>query len=72
MAAMASADDGSGCAMMAKKLRRVFVIYTGGTIGMKPSSAGYVCAPGYLTTLCPTLPMFHDNEYERLSNLKAG
>ena len=43
--------------------RRVLVLYTGGTIGMKPSSRGYVCEAGYLPKLLQSLPMFHDPDY---------
>ena len=44
--------------------RRVLVLYTGGTIGMMPSSRGYVCQSGYLPKLLQSLPMFHDPEYD--------
>ena len=44
--------------------RRVLVLYTGGTIGMKPSSRGYVCEAGYLPKLLQSLPMFHDPDYD--------
>ena len=49
------------------RLRRVLVLYTGGTIGMMPSSRGYVCRSGYLPKLLESLPMFHDPEYDLAS-----
>lgn len=39
---------------------RILVIYTGGTIGMRPSPRGYAPAPGHLQALLSTLPSFHD------------
>ena len=51
--------------------RRVLVIYTGGTIGMKPSPTGYVPATKYLPRCCAALPMFHDKEYAESINLGA-
>jgi lysophospholipase len=50
-----------------KRLRRVLIFYTGGTIGMMPSSRGYVPKSGYLPKLLESLPMFHDKDYD-LSN----
>lgn len=45
--------------------RRVLVLNTGGTIGMKPSDQGYVPGPpGFLTSTCRTLPMLHDTSFE--------
>ena len=46
------------------RLRRVLVLYTGGTIGMMPSSRGYVCKSGYLPKLLESLPMFHDPDFD--------
>ena len=43
-------------------LRKVLIIYTGGTIGMKPTERGYQPETGYLTNLVRTLPMFNDEE----------
>lgn len=41
-------------------LRRVLIIYTGGTIGMKPSDRGYVCVARYLPETMSHLAMLHD------------
>jgi len=46
------------------RLRRVLILYTGGTIGMMPSPRGYVCKSGYLPKLLQSLPMFHDPNYD--------
>ncbi len=40
--------------------RRLLLLYTGGTIGMRASAAGYVPAPGALQELLRGLPTFHD------------
>ncbi|PWV64372.1 asparaginase [Plasticicumulans acidivorans] len=53
---------------------RVWVAYTGGTIGMVPSASGYVPAPGFLARLrqalpqldAPTVPDFELYEYAEL------
>jgi 60kDa lysophospholipase len=60
--ANSQASDDSDLEGEGPQLRKVLVIYTGGTIGMKPSERGYMPAPGYLSTLVRTLPMFHDEE----------
>ncbi|MCF6766016.1 asparaginase [Thiotrichales bacterium 19S3-7] len=39
--------------------KKVYIAYTGGTIGMLPSESGYQTAPGYLTELLTTLPIYH-------------
>ena len=36
--------------------KRVYIIYTGGTIGMQPSSEGYTPAPGYLAEQILSMP----------------
>ncbi|WP_100642293.1 asparaginase [Alteromonas facilis] len=54
--------------------KKIYIAYTGGTIGMRPSPRGYVPAPGFLTdTLAgmpefnrPEMPEFHIHEYENL------
>lgn len=54
--------------------KRVYVAYTGGTIGMKKSAQGYVPAPGFLTETVaklpeftrPEMPSFVINEYTPL------
>ena len=38
--------------------KKVYVAYTGGTIGMKPSDNGYVPESGYFTELVSSLPEF--------------
>eukprot|EP00500_Bicosoecida_sp_ms1_P002740 CAMPEP_0203813316 /NCGR_PEP_ID=MMETSP0115-20131106/4646_1 /ASSEMBLY_ACC=CAM_ASM_000227 /TAXON_ID=33651 /ORGANISM="Bicosoecid sp, Strain ms1" /LENGTH=956 /DNA_ID=CAMNT_0050722179 /DNA_START=368 /DNA_END=3235 /DNA_ORIENTATION=- len=45
-------------------MRKVLVIYTGGTIGMKPSDRGYVCAERYLPETMASLAMLHDPDFE--------
>jgi L-asparaginase len=44
-----------------KKLmrKRVYIAYTGGTIGMKNAAGGYVPAPGYLQTQMANIPELH-------------
>jgi len=54
------ADDGVEYETLPPLLRSVLIIYTGGTIGMKPTPRGYSPAPGYLQELIETMPMFHD------------
>ncbi|MFT4654176.1 MAG: L-asparaginase [Kangiellaceae bacterium] len=46
--------------MSAKK--HIYVAYTGGTIGMKPSSKGFVPAAGYLSETLAKMPEFHRSE----------
>ncbi len=36
--------------------KRVYIIYTGGTIGMRPTSEGYAPAPGYLADQIMAMP----------------
>jgi len=36
--------------------KRVYIIYTGGTIGMRPTSEGYAPAPGYLAEQIMAMP----------------
>lgn len=45
---------------MSKK--HIYVAYTGGTIGMKPSAKGYVPAAGYLSETLAKMPEFHRSE----------
>lgn len=42
--------------------KRIYIAYTGGTIGMKKSAQGYVPAPGFLTETVRGLPEFHRQE----------
>ena len=39
--------------------KRIYIAYTGGTIGMKQSSQGWVPAPGYLQEQMQNNPVFH-------------
>lgn len=50
---------------MARK--RIYVAYTGGTIGMKRSAQGYVPAPGFLTETVNKLPEFNREEMPEFS-----
>lgn len=42
--------------------KHIYVAYTGGTIGMKPSSSGFVPAAGYLSETLLNMPEFHRKE----------
>lgn len=42
--------------------KRIYVAYTGGTIGMKTSEQGYVPAKGHLTQAINNMPEFHRDE----------
>lgn len=42
--------------------KRIYVAYTGGTIGMQPSSQGYVPAAGFLSETLANMPEFHRPE----------
>ncbi|GAA0857537.1 asparaginase [Aliiglaciecola litoralis] len=42
--------------------KQIYVAYTGGTIGMRPSSQGYVPVPGFLTETLAKMPEFHRDE----------
>ncbi|GAB54805.1 L-asparaginase [Glaciecola punicea ACAM 611] len=46
---------------MSKK-KHIYVAYTGGTIGMKPSVKGFVPAAGYLSETVAKMPEFHRSE----------
>ncbi len=43
-------------------LKRIYVAYTGGTIGMKKSDQGYIPVDGHLTDSINALPEFHRDE----------
>ncbi|MFC0444780.1 asparaginase [Pseudidiomarina halophila] len=43
---------------MTAKRKRIYVAYTGGTIGMQKSAQGYVPAPGFLTECVNKMPEF--------------
>jgi lysophospholipase len=47
--------------------REVFVLYTGGTIGMMPSPRGYVPTPGFLARHLEAMPQFHEHGQEALT-----
>ena len=44
------------------KNKRIYVAYTGGTIGMKKSDQGYIPVDGHLTNSINALPEFHRDE----------
>lgn len=44
------------------KKKHIYVAYTGGTIGMRPSLKGYVPATGYLSETVAKMPEFHRAE----------
>lgn len=43
-------------------IKHIYVAYTGGTIGMRPSDKGYVPAAGYLSETLAKMPEFHRPE----------
>jgi len=47
---------------MLMKNKRIYVAYTGGTIGMKKSDQGYIPVDGHLTDSINALPEFHRDE----------
>ena len=63
MSAKAPARRGFALPHPSGRLRRVLILYTGGTIGMVPSPRGYVCEPGYLPKLLGSLQMFPDKDH---------
>lgn len=42
--------------------KRIYIAYTGGTIGMKPSKDGFVPAVGYLSQTIANMPEFYHDE----------
>ena len=42
--------------------KHIYVAYTGGTIGMRPSSQGFVPAAGFLSATLANMPEFHRSE----------
>ncbi|BFT30163.1 asparaginase [Alteromonas sp. D210916BOD_24] len=42
--------------------KHIYIAYTGGTIGMKPSKQGYVPAAGFLADTLKNMPEFHRTE----------
>jgi len=47
--------------------KHIYIAYTGGTIGMKPSSQGYVPAAGFLGSTLEKMPEFHRDEMPRFT-----
>lgn len=47
--------------------KRIYIAYTGGTIGMKASSNGYVPVKGHLTESIQAMPDFHRDEMPEFS-----
>ena len=45
---------------MAKK--RIYIAYTGGTIGMQRSERGYIPVPGFMASCLAGMPEFHRAE----------
>ena len=39
--------------------KRIYIAYTGGTIGMKPSNSGFILVTSYLTDTIAEMPAFH-------------
>lgn len=48
--------------MTAKRKRRVYIAYTGGTIGMHKTAKGYVPAPGFLARFMAEMPELRSKE----------
>ena len=42
--------------------KRIYIAYTGGTIGMRPSKQGYVPVKGFLSKTLAVMPEFHRDE----------
>ena len=42
--------------------KHIYIAYTGGTIGMKPSDQGYIPAAGFLSETLAQMPEFHRSE----------
>lgn len=42
--------------------KHIYIAYTGGTIGMHPSSKGYIPVAGFLANTLATMPEFHRSE----------
>ena len=47
---------------MSTRQKSVYIAYTGGTIGMKPSANGYVPVAGFLAKTLAAMPEFHRSE----------
>ena len=45
-------------------MKKVLILYTGGTIGMMRSPRGYIPQPDYMEALIRRRPQLHDAEYE--------
>ncbi|MFC3093581.1 L-asparaginase 1 [Alteromonas sediminis] len=42
--------------------KKIYIAYTGGTIGMRPSQSGYIPAPGFLADTLKKMPEFNREE----------
>ena len=51
------------CDLHKDEFRKILCVYTGGTIGMKPSPKGYVPDPGFFEQHLASSSMFHDPEF---------
>lgn len=51
--------------MSPEQYRKILIIYTGGTIGMKPSPRGYVPDPGYFEQHLASSSLYHDPEFRK-------
>ncbi|MFW5800999.1 MAG: asparaginase domain-containing protein, partial [Spirochaeta sp.] len=47
--------------------KRIYVAYTGGTIGMQQSSHGFIPVPGFLTKTVQSMPEFYRAEMPAFS-----
>ena len=74
---------GSICVLFPFRMKRLYIAYTGGTIGMRRTAVGYAPAPGFLAEQMrampeladPTMPAYDIHEYEPLldsSNMRPA
>ena len=47
--------------------KHIYVAYTGGTIGMRPSPQGYVPVAGFLSETLAAMPEFHRQEMPKFT-----
>lgn len=52
-----------------RTVRKVLIIYTGGTIGMKSSSKGYIPVPGFLKQVITNSSTLHNSNVKNTTNL---
>ena len=57
-------DEGGDALKPKAFMKKVLVLYTGGTIGMMRSPRGYIPQPDYMEALIRRRPQLHDAEYE--------